>query len=677
MSNDELAVDATELNPVAALGAWLGGSVIQVALSPNFAQDGIALAATLAGLFRSADRGQSWQLAMTGLSEPTLTTVIFAGAPDAAPDSSESAPPTAFASTEGGRLYRSTDMGQTWKECAGWAGLGVMTDLAAAPNFDAQPYLFAATIHGAFRSLDGGESWESCTFGLLDDEVLCMVCAPDFADNELVWCGTGGGGFYRSRNAAKAWREAGLGLPDSAVQALAVSPHFATDRTLYAGMEDGGLYQSPDGGENWTVVGRATEPLPGAINCLALTDNPHATANADTPPALRILAGTNWGIFWSDDGGDTWEAAAGGDFIALDLAPHATGVVIAGALSDGLFVSTDGGKSWAPTAAPPAAHAPPLITAPNTTRLFALDHDGVPAQSWDGGATWSELPGEFSQGHVTDAAVFSIAAGDQSADSLTVYLAGEDFLLRGTTPRTQSAIEWDELTLPAPAGDAAPFVVAAPDFSQSPSLLWGHYSGDMYLSADAGETWSLIARPWVTETTLSINMSPGFAADRRMVAVTGHQNDAGNFQLSLWQTHNAGEMWAELAALETETPAMLTALTHHDREESIFLATRNRLIRLFTPGGGDDLEVQQTMFETGQRITALAVSPDFANDGTLFAGIDGCVHYSQDSGVTWAGLARIPHDIAVVSLLPAAPGQPLTLVTLGGEVWRCPWPATA
>src|SRR5690606_6238915 len=127
MTKDGIAVDATELDLVEAVGAWQGGSVIQIALSPGFAEDGIALAATLAGLFRSTDRGQSWQLAMAGLNEPTLTTVIFAGT--STPESAQSttqpaAQSVAYAGTEGGRLYRSTDMGQTWAECAGWAGLG-------------------------------------------------------------------------------------------------------------------------------------------------------------------------------------------------------------------------------------------------------------------------------------------------------------------------------------------------------------------------------------------------------------------------------------------------------------------------------------------------------------------------------------------------------------------------
>lgn len=672
------------------VGAWHGGSVIQVALSPNFDRDGVALAATLAGVFRSEDRGQTWRLSMTGMDEPTLTTVIFA-------KTSEGTPP-AFAGTEGGRLYRSTDLGKSWRECESWAGLGVLTDLAAAPDFAAQPYLFAATISGAFRSLDGGDNWESCTFGLLDDEVLCMLCAPDFASSELVWCGTGAGGFFRSRNAAKAWREAGLGLPDSAVQALTVSPNFAQDKVLYAGMEDGGLYHTDDGGESWTIVGRATEPLPGAINSLALIPTPSGAA-----APLRILAGTNWGVFWSEDGGDSWEAAANGDFIALHLVASkdegSQETIIAGALSDGLHLSLDGGKHWQPCSNAPAAHAPPLVAAPEAgirrpRRLFALDHDGVAAQSIDGGVNWAPLPGEVGQGQVADSAIFALAAGiatenttDNTTDeTYTLYLAGENQILRGHTQPGQADIFWEELSLPPTAEQAAPFVVVAPTPAPDPALLWGQYTGDMFLSEDSGASWDLLARPWGGDMTLSVTFSPNFATDRRLIAVAGHQNDGGHFQLSLWQSENAGHSWTELAALETETPSLLVGLPVDPASAAIFLATRYRLIRLLAPpdtssdagseaeSGANDLEVHQTIFDVKQRITALAVSPAYATDQTVFAGIDNVVHYSQDAGVTWQPLALVAEDTAVVSILPGASGQELTLVTLGGSVWRCPWP---
>lgn len=698
MTQHPTTFDPNTIPAASPIGQWSGGSVIKIALSPAFAQDGIALAATLAGLFRSQDGGHTWQLSMTGLGEPTLTTVCIADGRSAL----DAPGPVAFVGTESGRLYRSSDLGQSWEECPSWAGLGVLTDLATAPDFGAQPYLFAATIEGAFRSLDGGNNWESCTFGLLDDEILCMATAPDFEETELVWCGTGGGGFYRSRNAAKAWREAGWGLPDSAIQALAVSPNFAVDRTLYAGLEEGGLYCSTDGGENWTIVGRATEPLPGAVNTLALLPSPDPMADTTGEAHPTILAGTNWGVFWSIDGGDHWEAAIGGDFIALDFASADDGTVIAGSLSDGLFFSPDAGKSWTQVAASPAAHAPPLIAAPTPSRLFALDHDGVLAQSLDGGASWSPPPGETAEGQIADMAIFALGAGLDKDGTAAIFAAGEAGLLSGSGPIDSPTIEWTPLapptahtgaTSPAPA---APLVTVSPSYDREPALLWGHYSGDLHLSVDGGQSWELTARPWGRDMTLSVTMSPDFADDRRMVAVSGKQASSGHFAMSIWQTENAGQSWTELASLETETPAMLVALPAADAESSIVLATRNRLIRIFTPSAAreipgeiagemaGEMQVHQTLFEEDARVTALCISPDFSHDRTLFAGVESIVQISRDAGVTWEPLAAVPHAMAIVHLSAHAShhgfsqgsgdSRPTNLcaVTLGGAIWSIP-----
>lgn len=62
------------------VGAWSGGLVSAVAMSPTFAHDGLALAATAAGMFRSTDGGLSWQPANIGLTDRSVLAVAFAPA---------------------------------------------------------------------------------------------------------------------------------------------------------------------------------------------------------------------------------------------------------------------------------------------------------------------------------------------------------------------------------------------------------------------------------------------------------------------------------------------------------------------------------------------------------------------------------------------------------------------
>src|SRR5215210_4368168 len=131
------------------------------------------------------------------------------------------------------------------------------------------------------------------------------------------------------------------------------------DVTLCVGTVGGGVHVSQKGGGGWVQV---FKPVPPEGNVRALRVCPHDPA--------RIWAGTDQGIFRSDDRGERWK------FVASPLAgrqawsvavaeeclagvPRTTNVVIdprrpttvwAGVEIDGVFRSDDGGDSWARTA---------------------------------------------------------------------------------------------------------------------------------------------------------------------------------------------------------------------------------------------------------------------------------------------------------------------------------------
>ena len=70
---------------------------------------------------------------------------------------------------------------------------------------------------------------------------------------------------------------------------------MARDYTICIGSVGGGLSCSPDGGETWN---RIRTPLPSECNVRALHVYPDGSQ--------RILAGTDSGIFRSEDNGSTW-----------------------------------------------------------------------------------------------------------------------------------------------------------------------------------------------------------------------------------------------------------------------------------------------------------------------------------------------------------------------------------
>ncbi|MCB0060566.1 MAG: hypothetical protein KDE19_00555, partial [Caldilineaceae bacterium] len=127
------------------VGAWRGGTVSSVAVSADFENDGIALAATGAGIYRTTDHGKGWQRAITGFTDVSAVAITFA------PDN-RGERPIAFASAETGRLYRSEDGGMTWSELTTWAGLGLVTAIALSPDYANDKTIFVGTPNGVYRS---------------------------------------------------------------------------------------------------------------------------------------------------------------------------------------------------------------------------------------------------------------------------------------------------------------------------------------------------------------------------------------------------------------------------------------------------------------------------------------------------------------------------------------------
>jgi photosystem II stability/assembly factor-like uncharacterized protein len=670
------------------VGAWWGGTVSAVALSPHFETDHLVLAATLAGIYRSTDGGWRWQLSLNGLDDLTTQTVAFAPA-------GQAAGLTAFAATGQGRLYRSQDGGASWQRLDSWK-FGVISAITLSPGYAADRTLFVGTAEGVFRSFDQGQSWQSANFGLLDLNVLTLACAPDFTTTELLWLGTAGGGFYRSRNAGRAWRETGFGLPDSAIQCLAVSPAFVEDQTLFIGSETAGLFRSQDSGQNWEGVG--LELAGQSINTLALPPNFHA-ASLDLGDTKTLLAGTSGGVFLSPDGGESWLRAHNGPTAPLALAAAGGDYVIAANYQEGIAISQDGGRQWQPSIAGLAAHVPPLAALlpgrPDSVNetLVATAIDSGLVYSQDSGATWQNWP--LTSNEIEDPAITALAAAENFC---VVATAAKLYRL------TSGAETWIELSPPLEA--EARINLLASD--QGPFLLLATEAGTLYLSEDAGDHWQPVPTPaleeaWLLQAAVSV-MEPGVASGTSGVEplgggsaeasmpslavepttsvpslnlVTVKPLDRSGFELQLWQSTDKGSSWQELLSISpVTTPAVAILAASRSKTQfwnekpqeaaiksPLFLALQNEIIKLDKAPAGQELDWSRSSLAEGLYITALAQAGQ-----TLFAATNRGIFYSINSGANWQPLGQGLEGRAVVALLIPAQ-QRMGAVTLGGEVW--------
>lgn len=148
-----------------------------VALSPNFAEDGVAIAGTTQdGVFRSTSGGRGWDRWNFGLLD--MHVYCLAISPDFAEDE------VLFIGVESG-MFRSTNGGRAWREVDLPFGYDAVWSLAVSHKFKQDGALYAGTeTQGLWKSTDGGKTWQQVGADRLNGPVNAVLLDAD--DNVLV-----------------------------------------------------------------------------------------------------------------------------------------------------------------------------------------------------------------------------------------------------------------------------------------------------------------------------------------------------------------------------------------------------------------------------------------------------------------------------------------------------------
>lgn len=307
--------------------------------------------------------------------------------------------------------------------------------------------LYASQSSGWFgqviqRSNDGGQSWEP-------------------AGNQFTYAGTPG---------THQWYD-GTQHPWEFKRVWLLEPTPADPDRLYAGVEDAALFRSADGGQTWqelpglrSVDGHLWQPGAGGMCLHTILQDPH-------DPGRLYVAISAAGAFRSDDGGQNWRPINHGLKSNYEL-PKSDAEV--GHCVHGL-----------------AMHP----SRPNV--LFMQKHWDV-MRSDNAGEDWYEISGNLP----TDFG-FPIAVHAHQPD--TVYVVpiksdSEHFPPEGKLRLYRSRSggnEWEALTKGLPQQDCYVNVLRsalAVDSLEPCGVYFGTTGGQVYASADAGDSWTAILR---------------------------------------------------------------------------------------------------------------------------------------------------------------------------------------
>jgi photosystem II stability/assembly factor-like uncharacterized protein len=352
-----------------------------------------------------------------------------------------------------------------------------------------------------------------------------------------VLVGTRKGAFLlRSDGARKSWTVSGPFFAGWEIYHVAGSP--ADPQRLYASQSNAWFGQqiqrSDDGGESWSPVDNAFayDGVPGTHQWYDGTPHPWefkrvwhlepARTDPDTVYAgvedAALFRTTDGGANWHElpglrghGTGSQWQPGAGGMCLhTILLAPDDSNRMFAAISAAGAFRSDDGGTSWRainrglrseqlPDPTAEVGHCVHRLAMHRSRPevLFMQKHWDV-MRSDDGGDYWHEVSGNLP----TD---FGFAIDVHAHEPDTIYVVpiksdAEHFPLDGKLQVFRSRSggnDWEPLTRGLPQRDCYVNVLRdamAVDALDPCGIYFGTTGGQVYVSADGGESWEAAVR---------------------------------------------------------------------------------------------------------------------------------------------------------------------------------------
>ena len=327
-----------------------------------------------AQVYRSLDRGETWELLGSSLPE---TSVIYD-----------------LAFSPSGTLLAGTNLGVFRKDAAGpgWTRLRPnrreeIQALAADPVTDGTFYAGLGDyvgFRGVLATRDSGATWTPRSQGLGGVSVYSATIAT--SDPDVIYASLIPWGVGKSTDGGITWQYLDPG--ESHLYQLLVDPR---DKDVVYGAGGYGVFaRSTNGGRTWISrqirVGECVFPEvltldPRHPDDLFLAGLKELGCDRQHEDSCHALTTSDGGRFW-----DCLEGARSSSFFDLVVDPRRSSTLYAAA-GDGVYRSTDGGATWARRSnGLPQRTVLKLVIAPNGT-LWAATHAGL-FRSSNRGLSW-------------------------------------------------------------------------------------------------------------------------------------------------------------------------------------------------------------------------------------------------------------------------------------------------
>jgi photosystem II stability/assembly factor-like uncharacterized protein len=403
---------------------------------------------------------------------------------------------TYFMGTTGGGLWKTEDIGVTWKNCSDGffktGSVGAVSVSESKPNIiyvgmgeHAPRGVMTHHGDGMYKSIDTGKTW--IRTGLESTQHIARVLIhPENADTVLVaaqgalYSPSKERGIFLTKDGGQTWKnvlfinertgcaELSMDHENPKIIYAAMWEHGRKPWQVISGGSGSGLYKSADGGETWTKLKNGLPEKMGKMSvavCRSNSKKVYALIESDS----EAEAG---GLFVSDDGGENWIRVSNDHrliqrawyYIELFIDPINDQVVYV--LSSSALRSRDGGTTWETLSGTHGDYHDLWINPKNPNNLI-IANDGGAAISFNQGKTWStqsNMPtAQFYRINTDNLFPYNIYGGQQ--DNTSVRIASREFGSYGIGSSSWSAT----------AGGESAFLAFDPDDPRY--VMGGSYQG--------------------------------------------------------------------------------------------------------------------------------------------------------------------------------------------------------
>ncbi len=336
-----------------------------LALSPNFIDDQRIIATaynSMGGFYTSSNKGATWSVGSAGWPNPLNFPLDGI---DVNFSQNQVGPPLAVATKIGRQIGFSSNFGESWNvfsipEFPPLSKLVYINLFALSPAFDNDQEIYIGTRqHGILHTTDGGISWHMVPDFPLSPHVTTIAVSPNYANDKTVFAANRFGEVWRTRNGGENWSRIGsdtiLINGEQSYMWIATSPEFATDRLVLVGTSNG-IYRSGNGGDNWQPLLNKNIGPSTVIQQIEFSP----TFAEDRIVFVTVRGKGLYRLSLNNAGWVTSVQNIGASllrkniqFIEFRISPNFNqDNTLVGASRNEIYISTDGGLTWALTGSP-------------------------------------------------------------------------------------------------------------------------------------------------------------------------------------------------------------------------------------------------------------------------------------------------------------------------------------